>query len=70
MYGSAMGNGNIHDRTKLPIMLAGGASGRVKGARHIATPDPTPIANLIASLGDVAGLSLGELEGSTGRVDL
>jgi hypothetical protein len=70
MYGSAMGNGNIHDRTKLPIMLAGGASGRVKGGRHIATPDPTPIANLIASLGDVAGLSLGELEGSTGRVAL
>jgi hypothetical protein len=70
MYGSAMGNGNFHDQTKLPIMLAGGASGRVKGGRHIANPDPTPIANLIASLGDVAGLDLGELERSTGRVDL
>jgi hypothetical protein len=70
MYGSAMGNGNVHDQTKLPIMLAGGASGRVKGGRHIANPDPTPIANLIASLGDVAGLDLGELERSTGRVDL
>jgi hypothetical protein len=29
MYGSAMGNGNVHDQTKLPIMPAGGASGRV-----------------------------------------
>jgi hypothetical protein len=70
MYGSAMGNGNFHDQTKLPIMLAGGASGRVKGGRHIANPDPTPIANLIGSLGDVAGLDLGELERSMGRVDL
>jgi hypothetical protein len=70
LYGSAMGNGNTHDRTKLPIMLAGHASGRVKGGRHIANPDPTPIANLIASLGDVAGLDLAELEHSTGRVSL
>jgi hypothetical protein len=68
--GSGMGNGNIHDHTKLPIMLAGGASGRVKGGRHIANPDPTPIANLIASLGEVAGLELGELENGTGRVML
>jgi hypothetical protein len=70
MYGSAMGNGNVHDRTKLPIMLAGGASGRVKGGRHIANPDPTPIANLIGSIGDAAGIELGELEHSTGRVAL
>jgi hypothetical protein len=70
MYGSGMGNGNIHDHTKLPILLAGGASGRVRGGRHIANPDPTPIANLIASLGDVAGLDLGELENGTGRVAL
>jgi hypothetical protein len=70
MYGSAMGNGNVHDQRRLPIMLAGGASGRVKGGRHIANPDPTPLANLIASLGDVAGLDLGQPERSTGRVDL
>ena len=70
MYGSGMGNGNVHDHTKLPIMLVGGASGRMKGGRHIATPDPTPIANLIAGLGEVAGVELGELEHSTGRVAL
>jgi hypothetical protein len=70
MYGSAMGNGNVHDRTKLPIMLAGGAAGRVKGGRHIATPDPTPIANLIAGIGEVVGLELGALEHATGLVAL
>ena len=71
MYGSAMGNGNVHDQSKIPILLAGGAGGRLKGGRHIANPDPTPMANLIASLGDVAGLDLGgPLENATGRVDL
>jgi hypothetical protein len=71
MYGSAMGNGNVHDQSKIPILLAGAAGGRLKGGRHIANPDPTPMANLIASLGDVAGIDLGgPLENATGRVAL
>jgi hypothetical protein len=70
MYGSAMSNGNGHDRKNLPIMLVGGAARQLRGGRHIATPPETPIANLIAGLGDVARLELGELEGSTGRVAL
>ena len=70
MYGSAMGNGNVHDQSKIPILLAGRAAGRVQGGRHIANPDPTPLANLIASLGDVAGVALGDLEHATGRVEI
>jgi hypothetical protein len=70
MYGSGMGNGDKHDQARIPIMLAGSAAGRLKGGRHIATPDPTPLANLIAGLGQVAGLDLGKLENSTGMVEL
>ncbi|HEX6999813.1 MAG TPA: DUF1552 domain-containing protein [Gammaproteobacteria bacterium] len=70
MYGSGMGNGDKHDQSRIPIMLAGAAAGRLKGGRHIANPDPTPLANLIAGLGRVAGLDLGELENSTGVVEL
>lgn len=70
MYGSAMGNGNVHDRRRIPIMLAGGAGGRVKGGRHIAMPDPTPIANLIAGIAEVADIDPGTLEHATGRVTL
>jgi hypothetical protein len=51
-------------------MLAGAAGGRLKGGRHIAVPDPTPLANLIGGLGRVAGLDLGKLENSTGVVEL
>ena len=43
---------------------------RLQGGRHIANPDPTPMANLIASLGDVAGIELAGLENQTGRVAL
>ncbi len=70
MYGCGMGNGNTHDQSRLPIMLAGGATGRLKGGRHIATPNPTPLANLIVGLGQVAGLDLGKIENATGVVTL
>jgi hypothetical protein len=70
MYGSGMGNGDKHDQSRIPIMLAGAAAGRLKGGRHIPNPDPTPLANLIAGLGVVAGLELGKIENSTGVVEL
>jgi hypothetical protein len=70
MYGSGMGNGDRHDQSMIPIMLAGAAGGRLAGGRHIATPNPTPLANLIGGLGRVVGLDLGELQNATGVVDL
>jgi hypothetical protein len=70
MYGSGMGNGDQHDQRRIPIVLAGAAGGRLKGGRHIAVPDMTPLANLIAGLGEVAGLDVGKLDNATGRVDL
>ena len=54
----------------IPIVLAGSAAGRLKGGRHIANANPTPLANLIVGLGQVAGLELGELDNATGVVEL
>jgi hypothetical protein len=65
-----MGNGDKHDQSLIPTMLAGSAARRLKGGRHIANPNPTPLANLIAGLGEVVGLDLGKIENATGRVDL
>jgi hypothetical protein len=70
MYGSGMGNGDKHDQNMVPIVLAGTAAGRLKGGRHIAAPNQAPLANLIAGLGQVAGLELGTLDNATGVVDL
>jgi len=46
MYGSAMGDPNKHDPRNLPFVLAGGASGQLKGGRHLRFPKETPLANL------------------------
>ena len=40
LYGSGMGNPNVHDHTNLPIIVAGGAAGKMQGGRHIRFADP------------------------------
>src|SRR5213082_1305986 len=50
LYGSGMSNGDKHDHTNLPILVAGGGSG--KGQRHIRYERPTPLANLHLTLLD------------------
>ena len=40
LYGSGMGNPNVHDHTNLPIIVAGGAAGNMKGGRHIGMTSP------------------------------
>src|SRR5262249_23567897 len=52
LYGSGMGNPNVHDHTNLPIIVAGGAAGGMKGNRHIRFSKPTPLANLHLTLLD------------------
>jgi len=42
LYGSGMGTPNVHDHTNLPILVAGGAAGRMKGGRHIKYEQPAP----------------------------
>ncbi|MBN1241062.1 MAG: DUF1552 domain-containing protein [Gammaproteobacteria bacterium] len=50
LHGSGMSNSNQHDHDPLPILLAGGASGRLRGGRHIRAGRGTPMANLLVSL--------------------
>src|SRR6516165_9809146 len=50
LYGSGMGNPNVHDHVNLPILVAGGAAGRLKGGRHIRYAEPAPLANLHLTL--------------------
>src|SRR5262247_2396060 len=66
LYGSGMGNPNVHDHVNLPILVAGGAAGRVKGARHIRYPEPTPLANLHLTLLERAGVRLDAFADSNG----
>ena len=50
LYGSSMSNGNQHDHDPLPLVVAGGASGQLKGGRHLPFPAHTPMSNLMLSL--------------------
>jgi hypothetical protein len=65
-YGSGMSNSNVHDHSPLPIFLAGGAAGRMKGGRHIKYPDNTPMSNLLLTMLDKAGIHQDSLGDSTG----
>jgi hypothetical protein len=56
LYGSGMGNPNVHDHTNLPIVVAGGAAGRMQGNRHIQFDQPTPLANLHLTLLNKVGV--------------
>ncbi|HEU4926443.1 MAG TPA: DUF1552 domain-containing protein [Vicinamibacterales bacterium] len=68
LYGSGMGNPNIHDHVNLPILVAGGA-GRVQGGRHIKYAEPTPLANLHLTLLERVGVRMDAFADSKGKVD-
>ncbi|MDG2220272.1 MAG: DUF1552 domain-containing protein [Rubripirellula sp.] len=57
LYGSGMGNPNVHDHSNLPILVAGGAAGNMQGNRHIRFEKPTPLANLHLSLLQKVGIA-------------
>ena len=69
LYGSGMGNPNVHDHTNLPIIVAGGAAGGMKGGRHIQYDKPTPLANLHLTLLDKVGVRLDAFADSTGKME-
>jgi len=69
LYGSGMGNPNVHDHTNLPILVAGGAAGKMRGGRHIRYEKPTPLANLHLTLLDKVGVRLDSFADSRGKVD-
>jgi hypothetical protein len=69
LYGSGMGNPNVHNHVDLPIIVAGGAAGNMRGGRHIRFQEPTPLANLHLTLLDKVGVKLDSFADSDGEVD-
>lgn len=69
MYGSGMGDGDAHDHTNLPVLVAGGAAGNLRGGRHIIYDKPTPLANLHLTLLNKVGVPLETFADSDGRVE-
>lgn len=69
MYGSGMGDPDAHDHTDLPVIVAGGAAGNMKGGRHITYDKHTPLANLHLTLLNKAGVDLESFSDSDGNAE-
>ena len=66
LYGSGMGEGNVHSHDPMSNLLVGGATGRLHGGQHIALPKSTPMANLLLAMLQTADIHLDSLGDSTG----
>ena len=70
LYGTNMGNSNQHQHYDVPHVLAGGASGQLKGGRHLAYPSKTvSTGNLLLSVLDMFGFAADSIGDSTGRLE-
>jgi hypothetical protein len=70
MYGSDLSVPTVHSQHDLPIIVAGGAAGRVAGGRYIAFPgDRTPLTNLYLTMLDKIGVPTEKLGDSTGKLN-
>lgn len=71
LYGAALSDANLHLYTDLPLLLVANGVGGIKGGRHVRYPARTPMANLLLTMLDKAGVPpVDKLGDSTGRLDL
>ena len=56
LYGGNMSNSNLHNHFPLPTAVIGGGCGKLKGGQHVRYKDHTPLANLMVTLLDRAGV--------------
>jgi uncharacterized protein DUF1552 len=71
LYGSPMGDSNLHNHKRCPLFVAGHAGGALKGGLHLKAADGTPMANVLLSVLHTLGLDDVEQFGdSTGAFDL
>ena len=65
LYGSSLSDGNQHNFSPLPIVLAGGASGKLQGGRHLRFPKDTHMSNLLLAMLEKIGAKVGTFGDST-----
>jgi hypothetical protein len=70
LYGSPMGDSNVHNHKRVPMFLAGHAGGALKGNMHVKAADGTPLANAMLTVGRSLGLDMDSFGDSTAAMDL
>ena len=66
LYGSGLGNANLHEPKRLPLILAGGGGGTIQGGRHVRFPAGTILSNLHVTLLQKLGVPVQSVGDSTG----
>ena len=69
LYGSGLGDGNRHTHHDLPIVMAGGAGGRIEGGRLLRYANEQPMANLFMSMLDGMSVQVDSIGDSTGPLE-
>jgi hypothetical protein len=67
LYGSNMSNSDRHNQFPLPTALIGGGCGKLKGNQHLRYPDHTPLANVLLTILDRAGVPAESIGDSNGK---
>ena len=70
VWGSPMGDSNLHNHRRCPLILMGHANGALQGNLHVRPPDGTPMANAFVSLMQGIGHDMGSFGDSTGALSL
>lgn len=70
LFASSLSDGNGHNPKNLPVLLAGGGAGQIKGGRHLRYAQDTPLANLFLSMLDMTGVPVDHFADSTGKLEL
>jgi len=71
VYGSPMGDPNLHNHKRCPLFVAGGANGALAGNTHIFAEDRTPMANAMLTLLQKLGFDdMAAFGNSTGSLSL
>ena len=70
IYGSAMGNSNLHNHKRCPLLVVGRAGGALKGHRHLHAEDGTPMANAMLAMLQGLGVDMKQFGDSTKAMDL
>lgn len=70
LYGSPMGDSHVHGHSNLPLFIAGHASGKIAGNRHIACDPGTPMANLLLTLARRMGVTVEQIGDSSGEIQI
>ena len=70
IYGSPMGNPNVHNHKRCPLILLGHGGGAIRGNVHLKAEDGTPMANVMLSALQTLGVDIDSFGDSNAVFDL